>query len=140
MYAKIMSASDEVIIDYFTLLTDLPDAQIQEMKIAMEKGSNPMEFKKLLAQTITTIYHDPLLASQAAQAWQKTVSEKKLPDDLPQVIVPSLDLPLVELAKLAKPTASKSHLRRLANQGGLELLKNNVLRFGKHNYYQLVVK
>jgi tyrosyl-tRNA synthetase len=137
MYAKIMTVIDELIGEYFTLLTDVSDQEIAEMMAAMAAGANPMEFKKRLAKTLVTMYHSERLAAKAATVWQKTVSEKQLPKNMPLVTVPSLQLDLIELANLAKPAESKTNLRRLRDQGGLELLENNVLRLGKHSYYQL---
>ena len=138
MYTKVMSATDDVIINYFTLLTDVDTDEIVSMQKAMSDGDNPMIYKKKLAHTITISYHGHEAADEAAQFWQRTVSEKKLPDNLPPVIVPSFDLPLQELAKLCQPTTSKSQLRRLYEQGALEMLDGHVLRVGKRNYYQLI--
>ena len=137
IYDKIMSGTDDIIIEYFTLLTDVSDMDIQEMQAAMEQGTNPMIFKKKLAHTLAAFYHDTTAANQAAAHWQQVVSDKHLPSDLPVVAVPSLDLPLVKLAKLAQPATSNSQLRRLEVQGGLELLEGHILRIGKRNYYQL---
>lgn len=140
MYAKIMSATDSVIGEYFTLLTDVSDEEIAAMQAEMDAGANPMDYKKKLASTITGFYHGAEAAAEAADFWQKTVSEKKLPENLPVVSVPSLDLSLQELAKLAQPETSKSQLRRLDEQGALELIEGNVLRIGKRHFYQLSVE
>ncbi|MBQ6449692.1 tyrosine--tRNA ligase [bacterium] len=139
MYAKMMSATDEVIIDYFTLLTDVPTPEITTMQKEMATGANPMTYKKKLAHTLVEFYHDATAADEAADFWQRTVSEKKLPDNLPVVVVPSFSEPLQTLAKFAQPATSKSQLRRLDKQGALELLDNHILRVGKRNYYQLIV-
>jgi len=138
MYAKVMSATDDVIIDYFTLLTDVSDEEIAVMAEEMKNGANPMIYKKRLAHEITSFYHGQQQASEAADFWQRTVSEKKLPDHLPLITVPSFDLPLTELAKYAQPETSKSQLRRLHEQGAIELLGDHILRVGKRGYYQLV--
>jgi len=140
MYAKVMSATDDVIIEYFTLLTDVDDAEIAGMQKEISAGANPMIYKKKLAHTITTFFHDQKAADDAADYWQATVSEKKLPDHLPIVAVPDFDLPLPELAKLAQPETSKSQIRRLHEQGALELLPDHVLRIGKRSFYQLVLE
>ena len=58
MYGKLMRIGDEMIINYFTVLTDVPMAEIEEMEKAMAAGENPMTFKKKLAFTITTMYHE----------------------------------------------------------------------------------
>jgi tyrosyl-tRNA synthetase len=138
MYALAMSATDDVIIEYFTLLTDVPDDDIAAMAAAIRQGANPMDAKKRLAHTLVTMYHDSTHADQAAVHWQQTVSEKKLPAHLPQVSVPNFDLPLLELAHLAQPATSRTQLRRLHTQGAIELLPHHVLRIGKRHHYQLV--
>ena len=58
MYGKLMRISDEMIVDYFTVLTDVPMVEIEKMQKAMKAGENPMTFKKKLAFTITKMYHD----------------------------------------------------------------------------------
>jgi len=54
MYGKLMRLSDEQIIPYFAVLTDVADGEIDKMNQAMQAGENPMIFKKKLALTITT--------------------------------------------------------------------------------------
>ncbi|MBQ6437792.1 tyrosine--tRNA ligase, partial [bacterium] len=56
MYAKTMSATDEVVMDYFTLLTDVPDEEIAAMRRELSNGANPMIFKKKLAHTLVSFY------------------------------------------------------------------------------------
>ncbi|MBQ6154668.1 tyrosine--tRNA ligase [bacterium] len=140
MYAKTMSARDEVILEYFTLLTDVSDEEIEHIKKELDNGANPMIYKKQLAHWLVSFYHDAQTADQAAETWQRTVSDKKLPENLPTVTIDSLDAPLIEIAHLAQPETSKSQLRRLEAQGALEILDDNVLRIGKRGFYQLVIK
>jgi tyrosyl-tRNA synthetase len=138
MYAKTMTLADNLILEYFELLTDVSVKEIKEMKMAMATGENPMVFKKLLAQTLVTMYHHQAAAEKAAAKWQAEVSEKKVPQNLTVIAVPNLKKPLFELVKRARPKTSNSDLRRLVNQGGVELLAGGVLRVGKKEYYQLV--
>lgn len=138
MYLKLMTLDDNLITEYFTLLTDVDETEIASMSQAMTAGENPLLFKKKLAWEIAKMYHSPAEADVAADFWQRTVSEKQIPDNLPKISVPNFDLPLFELAKLAAPTESNSNLRRLVDQGAVQLLDNHVLRLGKKKYYQLV--
>ena len=46
MYGQIMSIVDEVIFDYFELVTRVPMSEIADMKSKIAKGENPMLFKK----------------------------------------------------------------------------------------------
>lgn len=140
MYFKTMTLSDELIIEYFTLLTDVNTQEITQMQTEMEHGTSPLIFKKQLAKTIAALYHNDAEAQAAADLWQKTVSNKEIPTELPKVKVPNLELDLFSLAKLAQPETSNSNLRRLIEQHAIELIPDRqVLRIGKKKYYQLVL-
>lgn len=157
MFGKLMSTADELIVPYFTLLTDMPLSEISEMETAMKKGENPMRFKKMLAFTITEMYHDTKAAEEAASHFQKTVQQGELPEDMPEVNIGSKQLSLLELVKACVPEESNSNIRRLIEQGAVELIKAEettgekptdphaevsvsefaVLRVGKRKYFQL---
>lgn len=153
MYGKLMSISDDQIIEYFTLLTDTPVSEIDQMSAAMLQGANPMEFKKRLAHTITVMYHDIAAADAAAAQFQTTVQDKGIPSELPTVKLPPQPLTALELAQLCLPQDSKSALRRLITQSAMELLPSGqrptepqqtleldgveVVRLGKRQYFKL---
>lgn len=156
MYGKLMRIGDEMIVDYFTVLTDVPLSEIEEMKQAMDAGENPMEFKKQLALTITTMYHDAQQAQKAQQHFEKTVQSNQLPAEMPTVTVSVKNQTVGEVLKLCLPEESNSQLRRLAEQGGVELLpagnkptdfnqnldlkQVEVIRIGKRRFFKLVAK
>ncbi|HPB34712.1 MAG TPA: tyrosine--tRNA ligase, partial [Caldisericia bacterium] len=54
MFGKIMSIPDHLIIEYFELLTDISPKEIEEYKLKMEEGENPMKYKLRLAKEIVT--------------------------------------------------------------------------------------
>ncbi len=148
MYGKLMSTSDDQIIPYFTLLTNIPMDEIEQMEEAMKNGDNPMDFKKLLAKTITTMYHDEELAQQAEAHFEKTVQNKEATEtlDLADTTITALDV-----AIKARPDDSKSNLRRIIEQGGLQvdgekitdpnqelnLSKGSTIKVGKRNLYKV---
>lgn len=153
MYGKLMRIADEQIIEYFTVLTDVPLSEIKQMQQAIAAGENPMQFKKLLARTITTMYHSPEDARDAESFFEQTVQEKQLPDEMPTVTLSSTQLPVLELLSLCLPEESKSNLRRLIEQSAVELLPNGerptdptqilslaevqAVRVGKRRYFAL---
>lgn len=139
MYALVMSASDEVMWEYFENLTSVPTGEIAQMRKQVDVGENPKTFKQRLAREIVTWLHSSEQALAAQEYWQKTVAEKQLPENLPVVAVNNFSLPLFDLAKAACPQESNSALRRLINQGAVELLDNHILRVGKRKYFQLVL-
>ena len=59
IYGKIMSIPDEIMWDYFTMLTDLEVTEIDELKISIDKDKeNPFEIKKILGKFIVTELYD----------------------------------------------------------------------------------
>ena len=156
MYGKLMSIKDELILDYFTILTDIPTIEIEAMKQAMEQGSNPMEFKKQLALTITTDFHDAQTAAAAQQYFEKTVQAGNLPKDLPTVTLNSPTQTVLDILVVCQPKQSKGQLRRLCEQGAVKLMpqdeklidavakitvdNDQIIKIGKRNFYQLVIR
>ncbi len=157
MYGKLMSIADHLITQYFELLTDVPLDEIDAMRKAMELGDeNPMTFKKQLALEITTMYHGEDKAQKAAKHFTKTIQQKTVSDDVPEIEIGDKKLSLIELLTTLAPKLSKSYLKRLVKQGGVELtLKTNekirpndpfeeittirikVVRIGKRRYYKI---
>jgi tyrosyl-tRNA synthetase len=156
MYGKLMRISDDMIIEYFTVLTDVPMTEIGEMETAIQKGANPMEFKKQLAKTITTMYHDAAAAQAAQEHFEKTIQNKEIPDESIKIAVSSDPISLLNLTSLALPEESKSNLRRFIEQSAVELLPSGEkptdpnqmvdptaiknVRIGKRRYFTIVVE
>ncbi len=91
MYGKVMSLTDDLIIDYFTLLTDVPDEELVEFRQQIETNSiNPMELKKRLANEIVTDFHSVKAAQEAANHFSKTVQRKELPDEMMEISINKL--------------------------------------------------
>ncbi len=100
MYGKVMSLPDTLIMDYFELLTDVPDEDLSEFRHQLEKNFvNPMDLKKRLAQEIVTEFYHEQSAGDAEVNFRKTIQEKQVPDDIPTAYV-SFD----ELLKLSGDT------------------------------------
>ena len=90
LYGQLMSITDEVMGDYFRLLTDVPIEEIEQMEQQVQAGTlHPMEMKKRLAQEITTWLHDSAAAQEAAEHFAKTVQEGEIPTELPSLITPA---------------------------------------------------
>ncbi len=153
MYGKLMSVADEEIITYFTVLTDIELSEVEQMKQALAAGENPMSFKKRLAWEITKLYHDEKGANEAQLHFEKTVQQKAVPDELPDVIVDHERLPLIDLCKLCLPGESNSELKRIIQQGGVELqpggvvanpqtailVDQTIIRIGKRRHFRLIL-
>jgi len=79
MYGKVMSVPDELIMDYFELLTDVAHDELAQFKAEMESQStNPMILKKRLARDIVTQFHDEKAAVEAEAHFESVVQRKEV--------------------------------------------------------------
>jgi tyrosyl-tRNA synthetase len=77
MYGKLMSISDELMWRYWTVLTDLRQSEIDQMKADVAAGKlHPMETKKRLARTIVAGFHSEEAAQKADENWAKQFQKK----------------------------------------------------------------
>ncbi|MDE2843973.1 MAG: tyrosine--tRNA ligase [Chloroflexota bacterium] len=123
MFGKIMSLPDELIVSYFDLLTDTPEADLEEMTRSIAGQTvNPMDLKKQLAGEITQVFHDGDAATAARERFERVVQQRALPEDMPIVTIASLTGPRWSNALVsAGLVASVSEGKRMINQGAVEL-------------------
>ena len=131
MYGKLMRISDEVIMEYFSVLTDVADSEIESMKQAMQNGENPITFKKKLAHTITSWLHSTAAADQAANYFQQTIQDKNIPEEIVTIPV-SLPCTTLQLVKAGAPQLSNSEARRLITQRAVSLQPQNLVLDDEH--------
>ena len=129
MYGKLMSLPDNLIVPYFEYLTDLPDAELEELSNDLaENNVNPMEPKKRLAWEITSQFHDPAAADGARQNFERVVQRRDLPDDIPDFSPPhpgyfqDSGRRLSNLIVDAGLASSAAEAKRLINQGAVQLI------------------
>jgi tyrosyl-tRNA synthetase len=129
MFGKLMSVPDEVMANYFTVLTSVPQAEITELTSGRV---HPMEAKKRLAVEITTHFHGAELAQRARAEWeaihQKKASSGELvvPADTPTVTIGGdllKDGTAATLEVIVKVgfAASKSEARKLVEEKGFRV-------------------
>ncbi len=119
MFGKIMSIPDHLIIEYFELLTDISPKEIEEYKIKMEEGENPMKYKLRLAKEIVTRYHSKEEADKEEEDFIKVFSKKEIPEEVETFFVDSDELNLIDFLKEKNIISSKSEGRRIFEQGGI---------------------
>ena len=127
MYGKVMSLPDSLILQYYEYLTDVPNADLAAMGQAMESDSaNPMDFKKGLARSITTTFHDTAAASGAETQFEQVVQRRDLPDDIPECRLADVaELSINQLLVRTELVASASEARRLVGQGAVEIIHSS---------------
>jgi tyrosyl-tRNA synthetase len=125
IYGKVMSLPDDLMVSYYTLVTDVDTAEIGRFERGLkEKTEHPMDLKKRLARYFVSRFHGQEAAAEAERGFREQVQEKKVPDDVPWVTVPKDrgdEISVVDLAMMAGLVSSKGQVRRLIDQGGVEL-------------------
>lgn len=122
MYAKVMAINDDLIIQYFTLATNIPVVEIDKIKQLIDSGENPMKLKKELASEIVTELYSKEDAIKAAKNFESTVQQKELPQEIPIVELKSEEkIFICDLLVNLQMAESKSEAKRLVEQGGVEI-------------------
>jgi len=122
-FGKVMSIPDGPMRQYFTLLTDLPLAEVDRL---LGPGVNPRDAKEVLGKAIVAQYHGAAEAEAAAAAFRKR-SEGLDPDEIPEVTVPrdQLDpegrISIPRLIVALGLETSTSNGRRVVEQGGVNV-------------------
>ncbi len=121
MFGKLMSIPDTLITRYYSLLTDVPQAELIEMDKQIESNSiNPRDIKMRLAHMITEEYHGKDGADKAQADFINVVSNKGIPDDIESVKIEN-DTNILDLLVNLNFVASKGEAKRLIQGGGVKL-------------------
>ena len=122
MFGKIMSISDELMVRYYELLSDISMDELEKFKKGIKDGSiHPMELKKRLASEIIRRFHSEIEASDAQREFEKVFSQRELPDDMPVVELKwdGDELWLPRIISTTVPPTSSSEARRLIKEGAV---------------------
>ncbi|MBA7647242.1 Tyrosine--tRNA ligase [subsurface metagenome] len=111
MFGKIMSISDEMMENYFTLLTDLPAQKIAELVNSAK--THPKQAKVLLAKTIVAQFYDEETAALAAAQFDKVFARRQLPDDIPKIQIAAEPIMASKLLLHCKLVSSGSEAKRM---------------------------
>jgi len=83
IYGKVMSIPDSLILQYFELVTDVPDQEVEEFRQGLkDKTINPMMLKKRLAREIVSQLHSHQAASQAEEHFVKVFQRRGVPEEI----------------------------------------------------------
>ncbi len=129
-FGKAMSIADDLMPEWFTLLTDRPPEEVARLT---NTGTNmettlihPMQAKKTLARDIVGFYHGRDAAAAAQVEWEKQFSQKQDPDDVPEATVPVAELQdgrigIVRLVVLLGLAKSNNEARQKVMEGAVNV-------------------
>lgn len=129
IFGKIMSIPDEIILKYFTLLSDISVSQLKEIEVKLNSPDlNPMMLKKQLGRYIVTQYHNAEMAKNAQDEFELVFSKNKIPDDIEVINVSVAETKelFVKLLTAYKLTASNSEARRMIKQGAVKINSDKI--------------
>lgn len=120
MFGKIMSISDELMWDWYNLLSFRPLTEIAQLKADVANGKNPRDVKILLAKEIIARFHDEASADAAEQEFINRFQKGAIPDEMPEFTFEG-EMGLASLLKEAGLVPSTSEAIRAAQQGGVKI-------------------
>lgn len=149
MFGKLMSIPDNLIMRYYTLLTDVSQNELKEIEEQLKSGVNPRDIKLKLAYTITEEYCGKEGAEFGQNEFINVVSNKGIPQDIPEVKI-NIGTNILDLLVDLKFSASRGEAKRLIQGGGVKIdgekisdinysIENEgILQAGKRNFAKLV--
>ena len=123
IFGKIMSIPDEIMWDYFTMLTDLEISEIDNFRKNVNTGkTNPFDYKKMLGKLIVTEIYDENNALVAESTFENITINKNLPENMPEAnIDDEIDVHLPNFLTENELTKSNSEARRLIESGSVKI-------------------
>jgi tyrosyl-tRNA synthetase len=157
IFGKVMSIPDSLILDYFELVTDVPEEEIIEFKKRLQTHSvNPMNLKKRLAHEIVRQFHGKQAADEAQKYFTQVFQKREIPVELHDTIAfgDKVEIEvLTDITKLlfeAGLVKSRSEANRLLAQGAVEvdgekvstslvgLKDGSIIKVGKRRFLRIV--
>ncbi|HSV27007.1 MAG TPA: tyrosine--tRNA ligase, partial [Sedimentisphaerales bacterium] len=152
MFGKAMSIPDELMVNYFTLLTSVPEEDIKT--ICDPAKTHPKQAKVQLGKTIVEWYWGKDAADTAAAEFEKVFAQKQLPDDIAEVRLPAAPVTASKLLLTAGLVESGGEAKRAIQQGGTSIdgqkisdpnqmitpASGMVLKVGKRRFARVVVE
>jgi tyrosyl-tRNA synthetase len=122
MFGKVMSVSDELMWQYYELLTDFPSPVVVRLQEEVKMGVlHPKDAKMQLAHTIVASFHGEEAAKKAAEEFQLVFRDRQAPTEIPEMRLKWGTRPLFSLLTETGLASSRSVAERLIKQGGVEV-------------------
>lgn len=155
IYGKIMSIPDEVMWDYFVMLSDLDLKEINETKeLVSADKMNPFELKKSLGKIVTNEIYNEEESEKAEESFNNLTIKKNIPDDIAETSIEEGEVHIPNLLTENQITSSNSEARRIITSGGFKIndvkyteldvsskeLIESTLQIGKRKFLRIIKK
>jgi tyrosyl-tRNA synthetase len=155
IYGKLMSVSDESMLDYLEILRLETPAAVKKLKQDLAAGKvHPKDVKMDMARRLVELYHDAGAARAAEEHFERVHKEKLAPEEMPTHTPSANPIALAALLVEAGLAPSKSEARRLIGQGAVAvndervddpqaevtLAGGEIIRVGKRRFARIVIE
>ena len=152
IFAKVLSISDELMWDWYELLSDKSLEEIKKLKEEVANGKNPKEIKEALAIEIVDRFHGKGEGIKAKEHFDKIHKQNQIPEDIPEFEIEPTNI--VDALVATKLASSKSEARRHIKGGAvrvnqekissqdveLQSGKEYILQIGKRKFAKVKIK
>jgi tyrosyl-tRNA synthetase len=152
IYGKVMALADNMILQYFELLTDVPDTDLNDFKRQVAGNTiNPMILKKRLAVELVTQLHGREEALKADENFTNVFQKREMPEEIAEIEV-TADEDVRDIITRANIAKSRSDATRLLQQGAISIdgvkitsgktayQDGNIIKVGKHHFIKVVLR
>jgi tyrosyl-tRNA synthetase len=127
-FAKIMSIPDELMQEWFTLLTNNSTEDIKRL-LNIGGGDDdtkvhPMDAKKLLGRDVVGFYHGAVAATAAQAEWERRFSQGQDPTEIPDVVISCAEL--VDGGLVVTKLLQKMQLAKSGNEARQKVVEGAV--------------
>jgi tyrosyl-tRNA synthetase len=151
MYGKVMSLPDDVMGNYFRLVTRWTPKEIDAIESQLSSGEmHPRDAKMALAREIVEAFYGAEEAREAEDAFRRIFQQGDVPEDMPEHTLTAGES-ILDLLVKTKLASSRSEGRRLIEQRGvrlgdevvedpnrvIELVEPAILRVGKRKFLRI---
>jgi len=152
IFAKVLSISDELMWEWYELLSDKSIEEIKALKEKIANGKNPKEIKEELAIEIVDRFHGKGEGIKAKENFDKIHKQNQIPENISEFEIEPMNI--VDALVYTKLASSKSEARRHIKGGAvrinqekissgdikLEDKKEYILQIGKRKFAKVKVK
>ncbi len=152
MFGKTMSIPDNLMENYFTLLTDVPAEQINEL--IDPARTHPKQAKVTLGKLIVQQFYGQEAAEAAAAEFDKIFAQNQQPDSMPDVEIAPGKIMVSKLLVQCGMVETGGEAKRMCKQGGVRIndekiddpnceivpVNGMVVQVGKRKFVKLTVK
>ena len=152
MFGKVMSISDDMMVNYFTLLTDLPPERIAGL--TDPEKTHPKDAKVLLGKTIVVQFYGEAAGESAAEHFERVFAQKQTPDEMPEFEMTAEPMSVKQLLITCKLVSTGGEAKRMCGQSGVSIdsqkktdpneqivPKNGmIIQVGKRKFAKLLIK